>query len=222
MITVLKIWSAYRLKNIAQSILQERNLMSTGLKFLKRCGKTLKNHVLHLNIRRDFQNFVMNLSLLQNPLHATFAIKYLKEQDLTNISVLRNVKEKVTTSGIEKDMQIDQYSQQIVSIADQNIKQKTFLLRNTILKPVPEGVLDFGDIKEVFNLTVETYGVYYANGILVSNCDNAYDAIKIALIEKTMYCVDKKSETRKQILSGMTKSFNNKLKLGAVRNGRIG
>ncbi len=38
----------------------------------------------------------------------------------------------------------------------------------------------------VYNLTVEGYGVYYANGILCSNCDTAYDAVKIALIDKVV------------------------------------
>lgn len=42
------------------------------------------------------------------------------------------------------------------------------------------------ELKEVFNLTVETYGVYYVNNILVSNCDTLADAIKIALIDKTL------------------------------------
>jgi hypothetical protein len=40
--------------------------------------------------------------------------------------------------------------------------------------------------QEVYNLTVEEYGVYFANDVLVSNCDTAADAIKIALIDKTI------------------------------------
>lgn len=38
----------------------------------------------------------------------------------------------------------------------------------------------------VYNLTVDKDNVYYANGILVSNCDTAYDACKLALIDKTL------------------------------------
>lgn len=41
-------------------------------------------------------------------------------------------------------------------------------------------------MKEVFNLTVEPYGVYYVNDILVSNCDTLTDGIKMALIDKTL------------------------------------
>ena len=48
--------------------------------------------------------------------------------------------------------------------------------------------------KEVYNLTVEEFGVYYANDILVSNCDTAYDAIKTALIDKTLNINTKQSD----------------------------
>ena len=36
------------------------------------------------------------------------------------------------------------------------------------------------DLKPVFNLTIAKNGVYYANGILVSNCDTLCDAVDIA------------------------------------------
>ncbi len=76
--------------------------------------------------------------------------------------------------------------------------------------------------KEVFNLTVEPYGVYYANEILVSNCDTFADAIRIALIEKTLYNlnIDKNEDSRKLFLDGMNQGMRQKLKLGEVRYGR--
>lgn len=51
--------------------------------------------------------------------------------------------------------------------------------------------------------------------------DTLSDAIKIALIEKTLYNlnIDKKAEARKQLINGMNQSLNAKLKLGAVRYG---
>lgn len=48
--------------------------------------------------------------------------------------------------------------------------------------------------KEVYNLTVEEFGVYYANDILVSNCDTLYDAVKTALIDKTLNINTKQSD----------------------------
>lgn len=51
----------------------------------------------------------------------------------------------------------------------------------------------------VYNLTVEKFGVYYANDILVSNCDTFADAVKLALIDKIIYNVD--NEEQSQALS---------------------
>lgn len=48
--------------------------------------------------------------------------------------------------------------------------------------------------------------------------DSLEMAIRIALIEKTMYAIDKQTESRKQILTGMNQSFQKKVKLGAARN----
>lgn len=42
------------------------------------------------------------------------------------------------------------------------------------------------ELQDVYNLTVEKEGVYYADNILVSNCDTAYDSVKLALIDKTI------------------------------------
>jgi predicted phage terminase large subunit-like protein len=52
--------------------------------------------------------------------------------------------------------------------------------------------------------------------------DNLSDGIRIALIEKTVYSIDNKSESRKQLMTGMNQQLSNKLKLGAIRYGRTG
>jgi len=65
--------------------------------------------------------------------------------------------------------------------AQQNIAQKYVSMSNMQNERAKDEPL-----RKVFNLTVEHFGVYYANNILVSNCDTAYDAIKIALIDKTL------------------------------------
>jgi hypothetical protein len=38
-------------------------------------------------------------------------------------------------------------------------------------------------LQDVYNLTVSGYGVYYANGVLVSNCDTLYDGVKLSLMD---------------------------------------
>jgi len=74
---------------------------------------------------------------------------------------------------------------------ERNTVQKYASMRSTQKEPEKNA-----QEKEVFNLTVEPFGVYYANGILVSNCDTLYDAIKIALIDKTLV-LDTKQDTMK-------------------------
>ena len=60
------------------------------------------------------------------------------------------------------------------------------LKQNTVMTIVEREFTEEENVKPVYNLTVEHDHVYYANNILVSNCDTMYDAIKLALIDKTV------------------------------------
>ena len=60
----------------------------------------------------------------------------------------------------------------------------------------------------VYNLTVEGYGVYYANGILVSNCDTAADAVRIALMDKMLYGYTHKDALFRTSTSEAAKRFS--------------
>jgi predicted phage terminase large subunit-like protein len=51
--------------------------------------------------------------------------------------------------------------------------------------------------------------------------DTLADAIRIALIEKTIYSIDNRDESRRKLTDGMAQSFQKKLRAGAARNGRI-
>jgi predicted phage terminase large subunit-like protein len=51
--------------------------------------------------------------------------------------------------------------------------------------------------------------------------DVCADAIRIALIEKTLYSVDNRQESNDKLIKGMNQSVRHKLKLGAIRNVRI-
>ena len=52
-------------------------------------------------------------------------------------------------------------------------------------------------------------------------CDTLSDGIRIALIEKTIYSIDNRDESRRKLTTGLKKSFQTKLRAGAIRNGRI-
>ena len=69
-------------------------------------------------------------------------------------------------------------------------------------------------IRKVYSLTVKDYGVYYVNGILVSNCDTLYDACKIALIDKTLYNQEK-SDKRQEALNSI--AFSTDQRINAIR-----
>ena len=62
--------------------------------------------------------------------------------------------------------------------------------------------------QEVYNLTVEEYGVYFANDILVSNCDTAADAIRLGLIEKSLIMRQDTANDYKQIAKTMMQHQN--------------
>lgn len=51
--------------------------------------------------------------------------------------------------------------------------------------------------------------------------DTFYDGIHLALIEKTLYAIDKKEEEQKQILDNLSSNFQRKIKAGAARYGSI-
>jgi predicted phage terminase large subunit-like protein len=65
----------------------------------------------------------------------------------------------------------------------QNLPVQNIAVMNVLREMTPEKQ-ETVERQDVYNLTVENYGVYYANNILTSNCDTAYDAIKMALIDK--------------------------------------
>lgn len=78
-------------------------------------------------------------------------------------------------------------SARFVTINSKDVQQEGDIVRRYVsMKNMQSEPVKKEQEKEVFSLTVEPYGVYYANGILVSNCDTFYDAIKIALIDKSL------------------------------------
>ena len=75
--------------------------------------------------------------------------------------------------------------------------------------------------KPVYNLTVQTDGVYYANGILVSNCDTIYDGVKIALIDKSLYGLTalKEKSSGDDVMNSIAQMMNRQQRARANRDG---
>ena len=99
------------------------------------------------------------------------------------------------------------------------ILKKTVCVGTTVKKP--QGLDKKEPKQKVYNLTVEPYGVYYANNILVSNCDTVADAVRLALVDKAVYSNDTKSEQIKENMRILNNSLQNKIQAGALRNARF-
>lgn len=186
MIIVLKIWSVYRLSSIARFILKVSPWMNIGVRYLKGCGKNHGKPSLLQSIRERTRKGVRSISLQTRKLLAAFAPKSLWGQENRLTCAVINAGAYGQINGVVNATLTDQHSLDYAHIAEMNTQPKACHLKNTIPKHAQESVLDCGGIKEVFNLTVDIYGVYYANGILVSNCDVTYDAVKMALIDKNL------------------------------------
>ena len=121
----------------------------------------------------------------------------------------------LTTACLKKKKKNAKYvNQNMTEFHFQSIAQENVTILNTQDEPEKKE-----QVKEVFNLTVKHHGVYYANNILVSNCDTLADAVKIALIEKTLYNIQKDDESRKNMNTTLTQGLRQKIRLGQIRYG---
>jgi hypothetical protein len=186
LITVLRTWSVFQLSNIVLYISKASRRMSIVKRFWKECEQTLKNTFSQKREKQDSEKSPKEFLTQTNQPHAVFVESLLLESGITHIYAPQNVNAFGQTNGIESGTPKDQSLMSFANIAKQYFRQKICHRKNTTQKHAPKSAQEDTDIKEVYNLTIEDYGVYYANGILVSNCDTMADAINIALIEKTI------------------------------------
>lgn len=208
LIIVTKIWSVFLISNIARSILKENPLAKSTR---RNCSQDLEDIRIAKKVKKEVQKSQANVLSRMKSALVRFARKSLSELIMYPIYALQNASAPGLTNGAENGTLTDPSSSLNVYGAKQNLEQKTCHLKNTTQKPVPENAPETMDIKEVFSLTVETYGVYYCNGVLVRNCDTLYDACKLALIDKALYTdsigVDVSNNIRE-----LSKDFNYKLR----------
>lgn len=157
------------------------------------------------DLKEAFVDFYANCSLhLKPPMMAAIE---KKSTGVTLISVLREL----------RGIQIREIERTVAS----GSKTQRFLEMQPL---IASRRISFTENAKHVNLCVTHMSKITANNSHRHDdiADNCYDACRIALIEKTMYAIDKLTESRKQVVTGMNKSFQNKLRLGAVRNGRVG
>ena len=179
-IIALKIWSAYKLANIKEC---------THLKEQNNQGKTLKklldqNCMSGNNQKRDNKDLKNLGQDLQNKTNKEFTKQYVPNAE-QNIIQLKDVKADYTESVRREEPQRD-YTKKHIFL--KNIKKlfvlfaEKLLYRNQIDKNI--AVLNVQQNQDVFNIEIEEVNVYYANGILVHNC-NVKDRLSNAERENT-------------------------------------
>jgi len=205
MIIVLKIWSVYRLNNIVQFILKARRWMRNIKENLWKQEESLNQNQ---NIKKSKNKLLQKLSIMGEKLNALFVIKNLKLLENNSAFVVQNVNEYVIMPGQENEINDNRYLNQYAFTVTTHLKQNMPCQRKTAEKLVHQNAQENGDMKEVFNLTVEPYGVYYANNILVSNCDTLADAIKFGLIDKTIITLTEQKADYTTLAKNLTMNHN--------------
>lgn len=200
LITTSVIWSVFLISNTWRNILRANKPTADRKKTKETLQKQSRNQKNGIEAKRVFCGIVKTLKQAyvnlkniiakcaekilsptqQKPLYAaSFAVAGLEERNLKNL-------------------------QETALYATNNLSQKNLYQEAETEKHAPLYV----DEDIVYNLSVDCYGVYYANGVLVSNCDTCYDAVKMALIDKVIY--EKGLDIKNDIVRDIARDFQTK------------
>lgn len=180
--TTLAILSVYRISNTWNSIANKNQHTRRPIKtreILQKLSRKQKNGIearkgssgisktlkqAYTNLSHMFAKFVKNPTSAK-PLQEAFAAGYHAEESCT-----------------EKQ---DRLSISFAEFAQNHLKQKKTSTREGSRIAAQGRACPNLGTQPVYNLRVDL-GVYYANGVLVSNCDTMQTAIQVALIEGTL------------------------------------
>jgi len=169
LITILLIWNCYHIVNTAKNI-GKIILRKLKIKFYKIIGKQLRRQKYGINQLRE-ENGTLNIikkvwrSLKKINLIVSNVIKKFLVQDCRELCFVQ--------VGVNKDINIkpeDYVKKNNVSSVVKNISD----LNGETPDSVQEDAQQFlsGEIRKVYNIEVEDAHCFYANGILVGNCDS--------------------------------------------------
>lgn len=149
--------------NIAKKIGKMKNTVKKELKECKGIAK-LKKNVEHGTKVKKEEHGIDNMQKTQ------FLKTNLEKKENVNI-VEKNILQKINMQNIALQ-NVDKkeliYQKQTYA----KFVEKNFIQQDISLKHVQENVKLNCKLKPVYNITVENAGCYYANNILVSNCDS--------------------------------------------------
>lgn len=208
--TTLAIWSIFRAKNMTKSIASKGlpGLEAKKASNTSRGSETKQKNGIEAQKEESgtarMPRHAMTRYLKSAQENALCAIKNLFTERL--VSQQRPVACLATLQNIEVDWET---LQQAADCVEKSLQQRKGIHNPETEKRAHHYAEE--TIRPVYNLTVEKFGVYYVNNILVSNCDTAYDAVKIALIDKTFNTLIESSKDDAIVSKGLSQAFSDKL-----------
>jgi len=179
LITTLATWNVYRLGNTVKCI--NSKIKTNKLSILKMLENWLQNGTNRKKVENGTEKIQPKIYLIDRTrnMFVSFVVKSLKHktrQDFVPIIATSN-------GDIETNAQ---YSKSNVLFVEKSLKPKAHTGTKTEARLVAESAGEnlIGRIEKVYNLTVEKDHVYYANGLLVSNCSQALNRLMFAFVKK--------------------------------------
>jgi len=182
LITTMTILSVFRISNICLSIRSKNKNTQSQKKEWRILKRLKKQQDCGIKVKREKLGI---LKTLKNALIRFFTKEWRFAPNAAKISLIETQGElNFARTHAMADLEEGTCRS---SITNASHAGQILVEKNQRLKTKPQNIAQENAIqRDVYNLTVEEDGVYYANNILVSNCDTLADAVKISLIDKSL------------------------------------
>jgi hypothetical protein len=176
------IWNVFLVSNIFRCMLKKEKIDQQQKKnwsIWKKLGFKLHNGIKALKVVSGIVKMLKNVHQ-----------KYFMKENVYALNVGKSSLQKETQKDavlIVKKEYIEEIlptSKPIVFSAEKDSLPEINIQKREIERHVPEYVREEQQV--VYNITVKDCGVYYANDILVSNCDTLYDGVKLGIIDNVI------------------------------------
>ncbi len=217
LITTSVIWSVFRISNIWKNIAKKSHFMPRLSRIREIFTKHKKQLEHGMEVKKEGNGIVRMLE------QAYLSLKTVFAKDVGLIIPLQPAAE--ATFAIQLAMEdierrICHESQLHALGVQQNSSARSPQVSSNNENSVAANALQTQSKRVVYNITVEGYGVYYANGLLVSNCDTAADAVRIALIDKSLSMFTSKNITSRETTIAALNRHQNVIQLKQRAYGR--
>jgi predicted phage terminase large subunit-like protein len=178
----IAIWSAFQGTNILRYILRNKkvkNYQKNVLNILKKLGKKLHYGIEAKQEENGINNMQKYLCIkIKKNIVVHFVkkiLKVIKSKNTRKDFVQKNVAQ----NGVAK-MNLKSYEKNVLSVLMNSTQKYQILQKEESLVGInAEQNLECSTLsRKVYNLTISLDHVYYANGILVSNCDTMTQALR--------------------------------------------